>query len=80
MDGSVQSNDHQMEIEGFGAPWGQVYLENIPKVVVSVDGSVRVVCNVSKHLHSDDCIDEEQHHHQHHHIWKSLQKVKSNEK
>ena len=51
----------------------EVGLEDVPEVVVPVDGSVRVEGNVAEHLHSDDGIDEEEHHHQHHHVWKSLQ-------
>jgi hypothetical protein len=49
-------------------------LEDVPEVVVSVDGSGGIECNVSEQLHSDDCIDEEKHHHEHHHIWKSLRR------
>ena len=49
-------------------------LENISKVVMSVNFCFWVIRNIAKHLHSYNCIDEEQHQHQHHHIWKSLEK------
>ena len=38
-------------------------LENISKVVVSVDLGLRVEGDVSKHLHPDYGVDEEQHQH-----------------
>ena len=49
-------------------------LEDVPEVVMPVDGSGRVKGDVSEQLHANDCIDEEQHHHEHHHIWKSLRR------
>ena len=50
----------------------QVGLKNIPKIVVPVYGSSRIIGYVSKHLHPDDGVDKEEHHHQHHNVWKSL--------
>lgn len=54
-------------------------MEDVPEVVVSVNGSVWIECNVAKHLHPNDGVDEEEHHHQHHHIWKSLGWIGSNQ-
>ena len=50
----------------------EVGLEDVPEVVVPVDGRGGVEGNVAEHLHADDGVDEEQHHHQHHHIGQGL--------
>ena len=52
-------------------------LENISKVVVAVYLCFWVISDVSKHLHSNNSVNEEQHQHQHHHIWKSLENENS---
>ena len=58
-----------------GAPEQHYFcLKNISKVVVSVYFRFWVICNISKHLHSDNGVNKEEHQHQHHHIWKSLKK------
>ena len=51
---------------------GRPSLENSPKVVVALDGSVGVQVNVAEQLHAHNRITEEKHHHQHHHVGKSL--------
>lgn len=47
-------------------------LENGPKVVVALDGSVGVQVDVAEELHAHDGVNEEKHHHQHHHVGQSL--------
>jgi hypothetical protein len=50
----------------------EISLEDVPEVVMPVDGRGGVESDVAKHLHANDGVDEEQHHHQHHHIWQRL--------
>jgi hypothetical protein len=48
----------------------------VSKVVVPLDGRVRVQSDVAEQLHPDDGVDEEEHQHQHHDVGKSLKKGK----
>ena len=40
---------------------------------MSINGSVRIIRDVTEHLHTNDGVDEEQHDHQHHNIRQRLQ-------
>ena len=52
----------------------EICLKYVSKVIVSINGSVWIIGNVSEHLHTNDGVDEEQHDHQHHNIRQGLQK------
>jgi hypothetical protein len=43
----------------------QEALEDVPEVVVALDGCERVHHKIAKQLHPDDCVDEKEHPHQH---------------
>ncbi len=49
-------------------------LTDVSEVVVALDRSVGVECDVAEHLHADDRVNEEQHHHQHHDVRQGLKR------
>ena len=43
--------------------------QNYPEIIFVIDFCILVQFDVSKHLHSNDCINEKQHQHQQANIW-----------